>query len=151
MRSPIALPLACLLAACYSYRPVTPVDTASPETGKRVELQLTVEGGRRLVSQLGPDAQTVEADIVRSDSSSITVAVWQVEDNHTSQTQWRGEQVVVPRGVIATLRERKLSVAGTGVIGGLIAGGALVAYEAFKGSGELQGNGPTSGPGQGQQ
>jgi hypothetical protein len=151
MRSLIALPVACLLAACYSYRPVTPVDTASPEAGKRVELQLTNEGGRGMASQLGPDALTVDADMVRTDSSSITVAVWQVEDTHNSQTQWRGEQVVVPRGAIATLRERKLSVAGTGVIGGLIAGGALVAYEAFKGSGELQGNGPTSGPGKGQQ
>jgi len=151
MRSLIALSFASLLAACYSYRPVTPVGTASPETGKRVELQLTDEGGRGMVSQLGPDAQTVDGDIVRSDSSSITVAVWQVEDTHNSQTHWRGEQVVVPRGAIATLRERNLSVAGTSVIGGLIAGGALVAYEAFKGSGELQGNGPTSGPGQGQQ
>jgi hypothetical protein len=151
MRSLITLPFACLLAACYSYRAVAPVDTASPEPGKRVELLLTDEGGRGMVSQLGPDAQTVDADVVRSDSSSITMAVWQVEDTHNSQTQWRGEQVVVPRGAIAMLRERKLSVAGTGVIGGLIAGGALVAYEAFKGSGELQGNGPTSGPGQGQQ
>jgi hypothetical protein len=143
--------LACLVAGCYSYRPVGQVDTASPDPGKRVELQLTDQGGRTMVSQLGPDAQTVDADMIRSDSSTITVAVWQVEDSHHAQTQWRGEQVVVPRDAIASLRERRLSVAGTGVLGGLIAGGALVAYEAFKGSGEVQGSGPASGPGQGQQ
>ncbi|HXS23090.1 MAG TPA: hypothetical protein VN719_02590 [Gemmatimonadales bacterium] len=150
MRSLFSLPLA-LIAGCYSYQSVGQVDTASPEPGKRVELRLTDEGGRALVSQLGPDAQTVDADVVGSDTSAIMLAVWHVEDTHNRQTQWRGERVVIPRGAIATLRERKLSVAGTGVLGGLIAGGALVAYEAFKGGGELEGNGPTSGPGQGQQ
>jgi hypothetical protein len=151
MRSTFVLALVCLTAGCYSYRQVGQVDTAAPDPGKRVELRLTELGGRALVEQLGPDAQTVDADVVRRDSSAITIAVWQVEDTHHGQTQWRGEKVVIPRDAIATLGERKLSVAGTGVLGGLIAGGALVAFEAFKGGGELAGNGPTSGPGQGQQ
>jgi hypothetical protein len=93
----------------------------------------------------------VDADLVGIDAAAITVAVWRVEDRRHGQTEWRGERVPIPRDAIATVRERRLSLAGTGILGGLIVGGAFVAYEVFKGDGELVGQGPGSGPGPGQQ
>ena len=140
-----------LLAGCYTYRTAGPVDTTAPDAGTRIEVSLTQQGAVSLAAQLGPGVQSVEGNLLGTDETGLSLAVWEVEDARRARSDWKGEQVTIPREAIAAVRRRIFSAGATGLLGGLLAGGALAAYEVFKGSGSVAGVGPGSGPGQGQQ
>jgi hypothetical protein len=140
-----------LLAGCYTYRTAGPVDIAAPESGARIEVSLTQQGAVSLAAQLGPEVQTVEGDVIEADPAGLSLAVWAIEGARRVRSEWKGERVTIPREAIATVRLRTFSPGATGLLGGLLAGGAFAAYEAFKGTGTATGVGPGSGSGQGQQ
>jgi hypothetical protein len=132
MAAVAALVAMSLLGACYSYRPV---DTVSPMPGKRIALTLTPEGVKLLALQLGPQATYVEGDLLEADSAAVRLALRRVEDSRRTGTKWNGEQVTVPREVIATVTERHLSIGATAIASGLAVGGVIGAYAAFGTSG----------------
>jgi hypothetical protein len=130
-----------LLAGCYTYRPLPgPV----PAAGARIQVALTDAGADSLTSRIGPGIQLMDGDVVRADSNSLTLAVREIEDRRGERNDWLGEPVVVPRRFIRGMEQRKMSVGGTGLLGGAIAAG-LVAATAAVGSGLLQGGGNGSG------
>jgi hypothetical protein len=86
----------------------------------------------------------MDGDVVRADSNSLTLAVREIEDRRGERNDWLGEAVVVPRRFIREMEQRRMSVGGTGLLGGAIAAG-LVAATAAVGSGLLQGGGNGSG------
>lgn len=131
-----ALVAMSLLGACYSYRPV---DTVAPKLGTRVALTLTTEGTGALAVQLGPQATYVEGDLVEADSSALRLAVRRVEDPRRLGTEWKGEQVTIPREAIASVSERHLSIGATALVGGLAVGGMIGAYAAFGTTGGADG------------
>src|SRR3954471_20636935 len=88
-----ALPLICLLAGCYTYRPL-PI-TVPPE-GQRVSAQLTTEGSRNLTPQIGPEVLHLEGNVVEADSAGFDLDVQQIESYRGIRSDWHGERVGGP-------------------------------------------------------
>ena len=126
----------CALAGCYTYRPLA---TPEPVPGTRVSAELTDDGSRGLSGQIGPAVEHVEGEVVGVDSTGIELSVLQVEGFRGFQSDWKGEHVRLPRQTVAGWQERKLSVAGTGFFGGLVAGGIYAMYRLLGGPGLFQG------------
>jgi len=143
----VVLAAVWFMTACYSYKHAGPVDAVAPATGSHIQVRLTQEGALALAQQIGPQAVTVEGDVVAADVDSLRLAVREVEDARHITTAWKGEQVAIPRDAIASVGQRRLSVGATALLGGLAAGSVIAAAEAFSGSGASTGvvNPPGSG------
>jgi hypothetical protein len=129
---------------CYTYRPLpAPV----PAAGMRVQVALTDDGSDSLSSRIGPGIEQVAGDVIRADTGAVTLAVREIENRRGERDDWLGESVVVPRRFIRDIEQRRMSVGGTGLLGGAIVGG-LVAATAAMGSGGFEGGG-SSGAGAG--
>jgi len=132
-----------LLMACYTYRPLS---GPMPAAGDRVQIALTDAGSDALTSRIGPNIALVEGNVVKADSTSLTLAVREIENRRGQRDDWLGETVVVPNQYVRDIQQRRLSVGGTGLLGGAIAAG-LVAATAAMGSGSAQGGGSTASAG----
>ena len=133
-----------LLAGCYTYRPLP---AAVPAAGLRVQATLTEAGSDSLVGRLGRNVNVVAGDVVRADSAELTLAVKAVETQRGERTGWEGEMVVIPRRFVRDLQQRRLSVGGTGLLGGAVAAGLVAATQVFGGRGIFEGGGPGVGGG----
>jgi len=134
-----ALAILSLTTACYSYKEAEPVDQVAPATGSRIRVRLTQEGATALAQQIGPQAVNLDGDVIAASQDSLRLALSAVEDARHITTTWKGEQVTIPRGAIASLGQRKLAVGPTALLGGLAAGGVVAAAALFTGSGESSG------------
>lgn len=142
-RSTVVLPL--LLAGCYVYRPVT---GTIPPTGDRVRLTLTDAGTANLAAQLGPSTTELSGRVVQDSADAYLVSVLGTRARSGVEAGWRGEQVTVPRSLVASLEQRRFSRTRTVLmsVGAIVA--VLAAREAFWGPGGVFGGAPPgSGPG----
>jgi hypothetical protein len=136
---------AMLLAGCYTYRPLA---TPAPPPGQRVSAQLTTEGSRELTGQIGPEVLHVEGQVVSADSTGLNLEVLEIESYRGIRSDWHGEHVKLPRQAVAGLQERRLSVGGTTLLGGVLAGGLYAVYRLLGGGGLFEGgNGQAGGGG----
>jgi hypothetical protein len=131
-----ALLVSSVLCGCYTYRPLV---TPEPVPGTRVSAELTNEGSQDLSGKIGPSVEHVEGEVLRVDSAGIELAVLQVEGFRGVQSDWRGEPVLIPRTAVAGWQQRRLSVGGTGFVGGLVLGGVYAMYRLLGGPGIFQG------------
>jgi len=138
----LAPPVLLLLGGCYTYQPLP---ATGPAVGTRVQATLTDAGSDSLASRVGPNVELVDGDIVAVDSGSLTLAVREIEDHRGNRDDWQGEPVAVPRHFIRELEQRRMSVGGTGLLGGAIAAGLVAATAAISGSGTLEGAGGSRG------
>jgi hypothetical protein len=118
------------LCGCYTYRPLT---SPEPLAGTRVSAELTPDGSRDLSGQIGPAVEHVEGQVLRVDSAGIQLSVLQVEGFRGIQSDWNGEPVLIPRTAVAGWQQRRLSVGGTGFVGGLVMGGMYAMYRLLGG------------------
>jgi hypothetical protein len=137
---------ALLLGGCYTYRPLS---TAQPLPGTRVSAELTSDGARDLSGQVGPEVEHVEGDVIAIDSTSVELAVRQIETTRGIQSDWKGEKVTIPSSAVSGWQQRRLSIGGTGFLGGLVAGGLYAMYRLLGGPGLINGRGGGTGPGGG--
>lgn len=129
--------LALVLAAgCYTYAPLS---TPQPTPGRRVQADLTDDGIDSLATRIGPGVRVVDGDVVHADSAGLTLAVREVENLRGERSDWKGEAVRIPQRFVQRLQERRISVGGTGLLGGAIAAGVVAMTQAFGGRGTLQG------------
>jgi len=133
-----------VLAGCYTYRPLP---TASPATGLRVQATLTDAGSDSLAGRIGRNIGMVAGEVVRADSAELTLAVREVENERGERSDWEGETVVIPRRFVRDLQQRRLSVGGTGLLGGAVAVGLVAATQVFGGRGTFEGGGGGTGGG----
>ena len=124
-----------LVSGCHSYRQAGPADAVAPATGSHIQVRLTQQGTASLALQIGPQAVMVDGDVLSATADSLTLAVRSVEDARHITTDWKGEQVTIPRDAIASMGERRLAVGATALIGGLAAGSVIAAAEFLSGSG----------------
>jgi hypothetical protein len=111
--------------------------------------ELTRQGSEQLGSQLGRNIRDVEGQVTAADSATLRLAVANVEDYRGIRTPWNGEAVGLPQQYLAGIRQRRLSIGGTGVLGGLVVAGLVAAYELIGGrSGGKSGAGVPGGGGQ---
>jgi hypothetical protein len=127
-----------LMNACYTYRPLS---TPQPSPGTRVSAELTDDGARELSGQLGPQVEHVEGDVLAVDSNGVQLAVRQVETNRGNQVDWKGEKVVIPPAAVSGWQQHRLSVGGTGFMGGLLVGALYGIYQLLGGQGGIEGTG----------
>lgn len=127
---------ACLLAGCYTYRPIS---APAPSPGDRVSAQLTTEGSRDLTGQIGPEVLHVEGDVLTADSSGLDLRVREIESYRGIRSDWHGEHVKLPREAVAGLQERRLSIGGTTFMGGVMAAGLYAVYRILGGPGLFEG------------
>lgn len=137
----VAIPVAL---GCYTYRPLT---TPEPKAGTRVSVELTDEGSRALSGKIGPAVEHVEGEVMRLDTNSVELAVLQVQGVQGWQSDWNGERVSIPRRAVLGWQQRRLSVGGTGFLGGLVAGGMYAIYRLLGGPGLFEGGRGGSGGG----
>ena len=117
-----------LVSGCYNYRSLTTLD---PQPGTRVSADLTDSGTAALVNALGPGVGTVEGQLLTVTPREVGLSVVAVRNRSGVEHYWKGETVMLPRGDIATLRERRFAL-GRSVFLGLAGVGASVALlEAF--------------------
>jgi hypothetical protein len=133
-----------LLTGCYTYRPLP---NPAPSPGDRVSAQLTTEGSRELTGQIGPEILHIEGQVVSADSDGLDLEVREIESVRGIRSDWHGEHVRLPLQAVAGLQERKLSVGGTTLLGGVLVGGLYAAYRLFGGGGSVEGPGGQVGGG----
>jgi hypothetical protein len=137
MSTRLVFSVAISLMACYTYRPLS---TAAPEPGTRVSAQLTGQGSHQLAGQLGPDVLHVEGEVVEVDSASLNLVVREIESFRGIRSDWNGEQVRLPREAVVGIQERRLSIGGTGLMGGVMAAGLYTIYRVLGGPGLFEGS-----------
>ncbi|HZB28090.1 MAG TPA: hypothetical protein VE282_05955 [Gemmatimonadales bacterium] len=145
MRSATLLPL-ILLAACYSYHPL---ESPAPESGIRVEAELTGGGSLAMASQIGPGAMTVRGEVLQTDAEAMILALSSVLGRNEQETYWKGEQVRFPLITVERVQERKFALVKTLMFTGALVGSLFVAVKAFDvgDSGEgTSGGGGGAGP-----
>ena len=138
------IPGLLFLAGCYTYRPLANPD---PEPGHRVSAQLTTDGSRDLTGQIGPEVLHVEGQVLSADSTGLDLEVLEIESFRGIRSDWHGEHVKLPRQAVAGLQERRLSVGGTTLLGGVLAGGLYAVYRLLGGGGLFEGGTGQAGGG----
>jgi hypothetical protein len=134
-----------LAAGCYTYGPPS---APLPVAGTRLQVDLNDDGIDSLANRIGPGIRAVEGNVVRADSGTLILAVREVDNLRGERSDWQGEAVSIPRRYVQRLQERRISVGGTGLLGGAIAAGIVAATQAFGGKGTLAGaSGGVSGGG----
>ena len=133
-----------VLSGCYNYRPLSAV---APEPGTRVAAELTDSGTLALARYLGPDVAAVEGRLLTVTDQELSLAVVTVRDRRGIEQYWKGEKVILPRGDIATLRERKLALGRSVAFSVAGVGASLALLRAFGvyGSGSGTGGRPPGG------
>lgn len=144
--SPRTIVSVLLLTGCYTYRPLS---TAAPSPGSRVSVELTDDGSRNLSGKVGPDVEHVEGEVMAVDTGAVSLSVLQVETTRGFQSDWKGENVTIPRSAVSGWQQRRLSVGGTSFLGGLVVGGLYAAYRLLGGPGSVEGRGGGTGSGGG--
>ena len=131
-----------LIAGCYTYHPAPRV---APPPGERVRLTLTDSGTAMLAAQLGPSTEALSGQLVLDSAGAYIVAVRSTRHRNGIESDWRGEQVSVPRPLVGQLEERRFSRTKTVLMTVGLAVGAFVVREAFWGPGKVFGGAPPGG------
>jgi hypothetical protein len=140
--SSIAL-IGLLLAGCYAYRPI---DQSSPVGGDRLRLTLTDSGAVSLTPALGPATEQISGQILGDADGAYVVSVLGTRRRGGAETEWKGEQVTVPRVLVARAEVRRFSRTRTALAAVALVAAAVGAREAFWGSGGVFGGAPPSPP-----
>jgi hypothetical protein len=137
-----ALLLVPLFVGCYSYRPIS---SGAPVGRDRVRLTLTDSGAVTLASQLGPATEEVSGRVVGDSAGAYVVSVLGTRRRGGAETDWKGEQVAIPRVLVARAEERLFSRKRTALAAlGLVAA-AVGAHAAFWGPGGVFAGAPPGG------
>ena len=132
-----------MLAGCYKY---VPVEASGPPPGVRAHVVLSDAGTVEMARWVGPSTRAIEGDVVTATPEGVTVAVRRLERRDGVEEFWKGEEVMIPRGAVATYTERRLSRSRTAL---LTAGAIAVALGVGQAFGEIAGIFGRNGPGTG--
>jgi hypothetical protein len=137
--------LVSLLAGCYQYEPI--VTTSSP-IGQPVRLTLTDSGSVNLAAELGPSVEAVGGKLLDDSGNSYLLALSESRKRNGVEIDWRGEQVSIPKSLIAGIQQRQFSPTRTSFLSAGVIAALVVLERAFWGPGGVFGGGPP-GPGGG--
>lgn len=128
----IRVAAALAVGACYEY---VPSHDPGSLIGKRVELALTDSGAVVLAGPIGPQVESVEGTLQGDSEGRYVVGVSSTRSRGGVETEWRGEQVVMPHALVASLAERRFSPTRSALAGGLAAIGIGTITAALRGAG----------------
>lgn len=144
MRALASVLTALFLAGCYVN---VPIGSTVPDRGTTLAVRLTDSGADTLARLIGPSVTTVQGNLVGGGNDSLVLAVRSVQLRSGTEQFWKGEQVTIPRGMIAIVSERKLSRWRTALLTGLAMAGSI-ALVASTNNGGIEGRPGGGGPGQ---
>ena len=129
---------------CYA---AVPLATPAPSPGSELVVQLTDAGSENLARFVGPRATEIRGRYLSSSPDTLRVAVLGVTMRNEEERFWQQEQLGIPRGAIATLREKRLSRPRTAGVVALAAAAAVLVKIGFGGSPGSSGShqGPPAG------
>jgi hypothetical protein len=131
-----------LLGGCYTFAPVGGKPTVG---GDRVRLTLTDSGAVALAPQLGPATEEVTGQILGESNGAYVLLVLGTRRRGNVETEWRGEQVAVPRVLVARAEARRFSRTRTALASVGLVAAVLGARAAFWGPGGVFGGAPPGG------
>lgn len=126
-----------LIAGCYTYQPLP---RTPPAPGTRVSAELTDQGSIDMSSQLGPEVAQVNGEVIEADSTALRLAILGTANRRGIESDWQREQVAIPVNALGRLEQRKLSVGGTALAGGLAIGGLYAMYRLLGGPAIFEGS-----------
>ena len=138
-----AVVLFVVVPGCYKY---VPVEVSGPPPGARAHVVLSDAGVVEMARWVGPSTRVIEGDVVTANGEGLTLAVRRVERRDGIEEYWKGENVTIPRGAVATSTERKLSRSRTALFGAGVIAAALALGQAFGDLGGIFGR-SSGGPG----
>jgi hypothetical protein len=97
-----------ITTGCYT---VEPLMTATPPAGTDLVLTLTDKGSTDMAAVVGPRSSGISGKYLGETADSLYLSVSAVAQQNGNEQFWQGERIAVPRSAVATMRERKLSVA----------------------------------------
>lgn len=126
-----------------------PVGASAPAGGDRVRLALTDSGAVALASQLGPATEEVSGRVLGDSAGAYRLSVLGTRRRGGVEMDWRGEQVKIPRILVARAEERRFSRKRTVLASVALVAVAVGIRQAFWGPGGVFGRshpGPSPGP-----
>jgi len=140
-----AVVAAVCLAGCYTYAPPA---ANRPDPGRTFAFEITDVGRAALAAGVGSATDRVEGTLVNVTDTAYSVSVTRVIDLRGRVYPWGGETVSLRHEYVASLRERRLSAARTGIAAGIVTS-SVVALVATRGFGVAGGaGGDDSGTGE---
>jgi hypothetical protein len=141
MRRLLLVPLiAC--AGCYAYLPTT---ANRPPLGSDVQLALTDSGTVVLTSFVGPSVGSVSGLFVADSADTYLLNVTRTARRDGTETDWKGERIVVSRALVSGVSTRQFSAGRTILFSALTTGALVAIVEAFAGGGGASSPGGTPG------
>ncbi len=122
------LAFATPLVACFTYDQVAVGANTPTNLDVRVEIEPTTSS--LITAAVGPRVSTLEGRTVTADDSSLTVSVRTITRTASSEENWNGDAVRIPRAAIARVERRRLDPIRTGLIVGGVVGAAILAGHA---------------------
>jgi hypothetical protein len=105
--------------ACYTS---LPVESFPPPVGNDLVATLTDAGSAEMASVVGPRVTGISGRYLGLAGDSLLLSVKTVIKRDGNEEFWRGEQVGIPRSIVATLSRRQFSQVKSGlIVGGVIA------------------------------
>ncbi len=140
----VAIAAAFLAAqACYIYLPER--DSAALR-GQRASISLTDSGSVILAPKIGAGVIDLEGLLVGDSLGGRILAVSVSRQRSGVESDWRGEQILIPEPLIASIQKREFSASRTIFVSALGTTGLVLLTRALRGRGEGgQGANPIGG------
>jgi hypothetical protein len=104
---------------CYSYNPI---DLTPSAVGADVRVRLTDAGSVTLAPYVGNRIELIDGRVSAIVDTAVTLAVTGTTDRVGTETSWRGEQVTIPRAMVAQFGGRSINRRRSFMAGGIAAG-----------------------------
>lgn len=128
---------------CYNYQPAAL--TPTPVAGTYLVATLSDSGSISLTRYLGPEAQQVGGQWLRSDKDSLQLSVTKIVTMRGDELSWQGESVTLPVPFITSLQARRLAKGRTGLLAAIGVAAVIAATATFEILGKAGSVGPPGG------
>lgn len=129
--------------ACYIYLPER---DSNALRGQRANISLTDSGSVILAPKIGAGVIDLEGLLVGDSAGGRILAVSVSRQRSGVESDWRGEQILIPEPLIASIQKREFSASRTTFVTALGTTGFVLLTRALRGRGEGgQGANPIGG------
>jgi hypothetical protein len=129
-----------LSGGCYAYLPTT---ANRPSPGSAVQLALTDSGTVALAASVGPSVSSVSGLFVSDSADTYLLKVTRTARRDGTESDWKGERIVVSRALISSVSTRRFSPGRTILFSAITTGALVSIVEAFAGGGGASAPGGT--------
>jgi hypothetical protein len=127
------LPAAAATVGCYAYYPAR--DPGSLQ-GHRASLALTDSGSVVLAPKIGASIVALEGRYAGDSAGAYLIDLAITRQRNGVEADWKGERIVVPRVLVASLEQRDFSAPRSALAGALAAVGLVAITAAIRGKGD---------------